>query len=488
MNDQELSAPKVFISYNWMTSKDWTIELASRLVADAGIDVVLDVWDLKKGQDKYKFMEGLVLDPSVSKVLMICDEEYARKANERKSGVGAEATIISPSVYEKSDQTKFIVVIRERDAQNQAPLPAFMSTRIYIDLSNELDFEENFEDLVRCIYDKPQHKKPALAKTPPAYILDDTKVERVTRHKLRAFESALIAGKSSAVGLGEDFLDAVAQVLEPMEVSSATDITIPELKERVMKTLEDFLPYRDDFIDFVLKVGKYGNNDRYYEAIQRFFNRVARLVSLEYHPTENKTIFPDNYRFLVAEMFLYTIAAMINTGCFQQTNILLSAAYQDSDDIYRKQFRSYIIFQPYMKYLDKSDRYNHFGENQFTRSTLQNRATREDITYLCLVDADYLLYARHFLHPSLPSFNNENWISITVNDREIDYYRNGLPSFAKAAARADLDNLCLILDIKNKAELIKNFNTASSTATDTISQGRCQRNRKLMNLDGLDTL
>lgn len=46
---------KVFISYSWVVQAH-VVELAERLVAN-GIDVILDVWDLKPGHDKYAFME-----------------------------------------------------------------------------------------------------------------------------------------------------------------------------------------------------------------------------------------------------------------------------------------------------------------------------------------------------------------------------------------------------------------------------------------------
>ena len=56
--------PQVFISYSW-TSKAYQqsiIELASRMRHD-GVDVKLDVWDLKDGQDKYVYMEQCVTNP-----------------------------------------------------------------------------------------------------------------------------------------------------------------------------------------------------------------------------------------------------------------------------------------------------------------------------------------------------------------------------------------------------------------------------------------
>lgn len=73
---------KVFISYSW-SSDDITMPLAERLVS-YGVDVVLDKWDLKEGQDKYAFMEQCVNNPEVDKVLIVCDQKYADKANNRK--------------------------------------------------------------------------------------------------------------------------------------------------------------------------------------------------------------------------------------------------------------------------------------------------------------------------------------------------------------------------------------------------------------------
>lgn len=44
--------------------------LAERLIGD-GVNVILDVWDLKNGQDKYVFMEQMVEDSEIKKVLSV---------------------------------------------------------------------------------------------------------------------------------------------------------------------------------------------------------------------------------------------------------------------------------------------------------------------------------------------------------------------------------------------------------------------------------
>lgn len=62
--------PKVFISYSWHPKEDQirVQQLAERLSSD-GVHVIIDIWDLQDGQDKNKFMEQMVANPEVKKVL-----------------------------------------------------------------------------------------------------------------------------------------------------------------------------------------------------------------------------------------------------------------------------------------------------------------------------------------------------------------------------------------------------------------------------------
>ena len=80
--------PKVFISYSWTSPghqalvKQW----ADQLLSD-GVDVVLDIYDLKEGNDKYVFMERMVTDEAVTHVLVVSDKGYSEKADARKAGL-----------------------------------------------------------------------------------------------------------------------------------------------------------------------------------------------------------------------------------------------------------------------------------------------------------------------------------------------------------------------------------------------------------------
>lgn len=72
--------PKLFISYSWTDQQhaQWVLDLATNL-RQSGVDVILDKWDLKEGHDAFKFMEKMVSDPEVNKVLMICNKSYSEK-------------------------------------------------------------------------------------------------------------------------------------------------------------------------------------------------------------------------------------------------------------------------------------------------------------------------------------------------------------------------------------------------------------------------
>ena len=121
-----MPAPKSFISYSWSDPihEEMVVGLATEL-RDSGIDVILDKWDLKEGNDAVAFMEQMVTDPTVEKVAIVSERTYAAKADGRLGGVGTETQIISREVYENQAQGKFVVVVTEKDEEGKAYLPTY---------------------------------------------------------------------------------------------------------------------------------------------------------------------------------------------------------------------------------------------------------------------------------------------------------------------------------------------------------------------------
>lgn len=104
---------KIFVSYSQEIG-DWIAELISGLknkIENNNLDIEI-IWDkthLKFGYNMHFFMENSIRE--ADKVFIFCDTSYTEKANGRNRGVGIETTIITPKMYGKVDQTKFIPVI-----------------------------------------------------------------------------------------------------------------------------------------------------------------------------------------------------------------------------------------------------------------------------------------------------------------------------------------------------------------------------------------
>ncbi len=148
--------PKVFISYSWTSDehKKWVLNLATKLVEEAGVDVILDQWDLKPGYDRFYFMEESIRNSD--KVLIICNQDYCEKSNRRNGGVGIEAQIITPDIYNQCEQEKFIPIA----LTDEYLMPSYLNSRIAISMIDYSISDEAFEQLKRMVWNVDLIEKP----------------------------------------------------------------------------------------------------------------------------------------------------------------------------------------------------------------------------------------------------------------------------------------------------------------------------------------
>jgi hypothetical protein len=159
--DQE--PPLVFISYSHDSKehKAWIAKLALNLRAN-GVEVLLDQFDLEPGDDVTKYMERSIVEADC--VLMICTEEYVRKANDGLGGAGYETTVVTGELVRNLGQNKFVPVLRQSGEDKL--VPRWVGTRLYVDLSIDAPFDENFEELLRKIHKAPKVRKGPLGPNP----------------------------------------------------------------------------------------------------------------------------------------------------------------------------------------------------------------------------------------------------------------------------------------------------------------------------------
>lgn len=308
--------PKVFISYSWHPeeNKIRVQRLAERLMQD-GVNVILDIWDLKHGHDKYVFMEQMVKDPDIKKVLVICNEDYALKADARKGGVGTESTIMSGDIYSLAEQTKFIPILME-GKNGEACLPTFLKSRMYIDMSSNETYELGYDQLLRDIYSKPLLRKPALGKM-PSYLEADEPVLLSTAREQQKLKEKIDQSSDLQTWIAR-YCDKIIESLDQFKVTFNGGKTCG-LIELVEKSIASMQVVNNDFIAFVDTVASNSECngkqfvDFFEKLLQYYEDKDIELAS----STDSWHLKNDNYRFFNYELFLSF------TAIFQKHNYTL---------------------------------------------------------------------------------------------------------------------------------------------------------------------
>lgn len=443
--------PKVFISYSWTSPhhEDFVLSLADRLMSD-GIHVMLDKWDLKEGHDKYAFMEQMVTNPDIVKVLVISDKRYAEKANNREGGVGTESQIISDEVYKKVKQDKFIPVVTEKDEDGGPYLPAFLKNRIYIDLSSNEAFYSEYEKLIRNIYDRPAKSKPKLGK-PPAYITEE-KPQRVnTLHTFSTFKDAVIKGNATAKARAYDFLEEFINSLEDFRIKNNDS-----LDDKIVTSIQEFKPYRDQFCEFLKLICLHSEDDAFFEELFSFFEKVLSF----YFPPEGMTSYNelwfDNYKFFGMELLIYLAATLIKHRKFKLLDLFLEEKYYISH-AYNKGTYSFTRFNSYLMTLDEQRKQRlKLNRISITADLFHDRSDVPGISFDNVMEADFILCLRS-LFANYDTY--DKWFPRTLVYKE-RHRGDPFEIFFRAESQRHFHNLKQILHVESRKDLISKLDEA----------------------------
>ncbi|WP_431296264.1 SEFIR domain-containing protein [Rahnella sp. PAMC 25559] len=318
--------PKVFISYSWdgQARQDQIIELVQRLAAD-GVDTIVDIYDLKEGDDKNHFMEKMVTDETVSHVLIICDKKYSEKANKRKSGVGTESQIISQEVYNRVSQSKFIPLVYEFNDDTEACTPVFFKSRIYIDFSSPEKENENWERLIRLLHGKPELIKPEVSKRPSYLDVKQTKNTYEMDSKFRVFKNALLSEKITTSLYRDDLLDSCFNFADSLRVRSASNEA--DFPQKVIDDFKQLVNVRNILVDWCLLESRFEKPD----FSESLLNVLKRLLEMASRPIEVDSWSEDDFhahKAFAYETFLYILAALIKNEKFLLANEVLKTHYE----------------------------------------------------------------------------------------------------------------------------------------------------------------
>lgn len=461
--EEEHIPPKIFISYSWHPdeNKENVISIAERLCYD-GIDVILDVWDLKEGRDKYQFMEQMVNNPDVKKVLLMCNSDYVKKANSKKGGVGTESLIISDEIYSNTKQEKFIPIILEKDDKGQPIVPTFVKTRIYIDLSDIDYFEDEYEKLLRNLLDKPIYNKPAIGK-PPIYITQENSFVSRTAKKIGPLKNALIKQYHYANQLIVEYLDCYIDNLMDLKIKEIK--TTQEVDDVIYGKIEESKPTKDEFVNVLNLILRYSNFDG--KVLHRFYQKLLEfLVNTEqetrkFPSNTSGRSYADHFIFIVYELFVYVTAMLLKMEMYDKLGYIIHNKYViHQTDNNKFLDLSYLSFCNSNNTIDKI-RLNRLKKEQINISgTLINQRVNTIISFDELQTADLLLYYISVINAPSPQ-NSRLWNPYTGI-----YMRKNFILLEKCISKRHFNQIKRLLNVKDLDEFKKRLEFADENGID----------------------
>lgn len=383
---------KIFISYSWSSPEHekFVIELAEDLV-ESGVDVVIDKWDLQNGQDSLSFMESMINDDSIRKVLIISDKVYAEKANNRAGGVGTETQIISPEIYASATQTKFVMVTTQKDEEGRHHVPIFYKGRIFIDMTDASLYSDGLEKILRWVYDKPVYKKPELGKRP--LFLDESPETSLgtSSYCMRAVD-AIRGGKSTVLGFFDEYLSTLTTNLERIRFKVGNSLE-PDVE--FINNIDSFIPVRNEFVNLISLVARFNLGVDFSKRIHAFFQEAVSYCYVpESFNSYNEMDF-DNFKFLINELYLYTIALYLKHERFDECSILFDKYYVPIKSKFGDNpLNSYTIMNQHVSMLEWRNRHRNLRRLSLHADLLKERCHGLPVNFPEVNQADFLCYIK----------------------------------------------------------------------------------------------
>jgi hypothetical protein len=441
---------RLFISYSWTSDVhiDWVISLASNL-RESGVDVILDKWDLKEGHDTFEFMEKMVTDPEVTKVILVCDRQYSEKADSRAGGVGAEAQIISPELYGKAEQNKFVAIVTEQNADGQAFVPAYFKTRLHIDLSDESLYATNFEQLLRWVYDKPLYVKPPIGKK-PAFLSEDAPAEHSTVVEFRRAQEAVKQGRPNAVNAIHDFFDRVIENLEEFRIERVDD---KEFDDLVAESLGKFLPYRNEIIDQFNTIARYRDDKETHKILHRFFENLIPFFNTPPGVNGRFNSNSDNFKFIGQELFLYAMASFLKHEKFGFAAHLMDQHYfvAGAAEQGKSVMVPFTAFRNYLPSLEARNKRLKLNRLSVHADMLEQRTHNSGISMDHLMQADFVLFLRNCFEALRKQGDQRWWPDALLY---ASYHHGTMELFARAQSQKYFNEMKHLFGVVSRDEFV----------------------------------
>jgi hypothetical protein len=354
-------------------------------------------------------------------------------------------------------------VLAEKDENGKPYLPTYYKSRVYIDLSDNEQYTKNFEQLLRWVYDKPLYVKPELG-SKPAFLGETAPISLGTGARFsRAIES-IRNTRPYMKGALEEYLESFTTNLERFRITGKEG----EFDDLVIESINNFIPYRNEAIEMFLAVAQYNNSKEAHIQMHRFFERLIPYLDRPENVQSYGDWDLDNFKFIVHELFLYCVAALLKHEAFDAVAYLLRNRYfvASNPDNGRNSMVNFSIFRAYLKSLEHRNSRLKLNRLSLHADLLKQRCTAVGVNFEHVMLADFVLYLRDCLD-AVKTGSRQGWWPYSlmwIADRERTF-----EIFARAESHEYFEILKVVLDIQKKDELNALFTAISEGKLKTLN-------------------
>lgn len=252
-----------------------------------------------------------------------------------------------------------------------------------------------------------------------------------------------------------EYFERLADGLEAFRI--ADDPT--EFDDRVVASIENFLPFRNEAISVMRAVSRYGPRAEDIRALHRFFERMCRYMHRPADVSSWRESDFDNFRFIGRELFLYATASLMREERFDHLASLLRETYivgtevRQSDGISR-----FVELCPDTPSLEHRNTRLKTNRTSIRADLLKERSTASGFDFRSIMEADFVLWLRDAFDVLRDDNRWQRWWPDTL------IYAGGaqpLDAFARAESLAYFNRLKIVFDINTKTDFDGLFEAAS---------------------------
>ncbi len=386
--------PLIGISY-CHSARKVAEQVCSRLERD-GFKVLIDFKDLKYGHDMNFFMEELITE--TGKLIILIDDEYAQKADNRSGGVGTETFLISSEMYAQVLPDRFIPCALKKDGHGNFVLPRYLKSRRCADFTSDEQIDRNWESVLAHITGEGE---------------DDVHPESGLVDSLatgRNFIAQLATNFS--IRTAREFLNHSRKYIDSLRVRDEVKVDSREFFQESIATYQKLIPIRNQFIELIYTM-ECVPSDQLVNIVIEF---LEMLLNLKEPPLDKKACNTINeyrhiaHRVFAYDSFLHSIGTLMELFKFNEIHDVLSTEFPptefDSSMGYTQPNCYYDFLITKDNVLKLQPEYKKYSSPGL--QLVKENATRNDITFdPHLMEADLLIY----LHSLVNSFN---WLPLTI--------------------------------------------------------------------------